>query len=105
MERNDIITQINNIKKRLTDLEKELEQIMIEGTDSSGMITAVVNGKGIIKDYRFNPGQISSIKKESLIQAVVEASNNGLEKAREIEASKRKAIVGDVNIPDIPGLF
>ena len=105
MDMNDIITKINNIKKGMAALEKELEQITVEGSDSQGIITAISDGKGVIKDYRFNPGQINSIKKDNLIQAVVEATNNTLKKARELEGSKKKEIVGDINIPDIPGLF
>lgn len=105
MDINDIITQINNIKKGMAALEKELEEITVEGSDSNGFITSIVNGKGVILDYRFNPGQISSIKKDNLIQAVVEATNNALKKARELEGSKKKEIIGEVNIPDIPGLF
>lgn len=105
MDMNNIITQINNIKKRLAALEKELEQITVEGSDSKGIITSITNGKGLVKNYIFNPGQISSINKDSLIEAVVEATNNALKKARELESSKKKEIIGEVNIPDIPGLF
>ncbi|HHU91845.1 MAG TPA: YbaB/EbfC family nucleoid-associated protein [Halanaerobiaceae bacterium] len=105
MDISNIITQINNIKNGLAALEKELEEITVEGSDSQGMITAIVNGKGIVQNYLFNPGQISSIKKDNLIQALIEASNQALTKARELAASKKKEILAEVNIPDIPGLF
>lgn len=105
MDMNNIMEQINNIKEQLTVLEEELKQITVKGTDSNEMITAVVTGKGEVKDYELNPLQIGSIKKDSLIKAVVEATNNGLQEAKKLEAKRKKEIVGDVDIPNMPGLF
>ena len=58
-----------------------------------------------MRNYFFNPDQIGSINKENLIQAIVEATNDALKKARKYEIDRKKEIAGNVNIPDMPGLF
>lgn len=105
MDMDNMLEKVNNIKVQLTVLEEELKEITVEGTDNNEMIIAIVSGKGMVKDYRFNPGQMSTIDKDSLIDAVVEATNNALIKAKKLEADKKKKIVGNINLPDIPGLF
>lgn len=105
MDMNDMMEQLSNIKEKLAALAEELKNIKIEGTDSDKILTAIVSGNGSVKDYIFNPDQIGSINKENLIQAIVEATNNALQKARNYESEKKKEIAGKVNIPDMPGLF
>ncbi|MEJ6952605.1 YbaB/EbfC family nucleoid-associated protein [Natronospora cellulosivora (SeqCode)] len=105
MNNMNILEKIETIKKRLAELKEELAEIKVEGQDENKTITAVVSGKGQILDYNLNLGQIGALNKETLIKAVVDASNNGLKAAKEIEANKRKEIIGELNLPDMPGLF
>ena len=105
VDMNNIVEQISFIKEKLSELQDELEKITVEGTDSEEMITAVVSGKGKIKDYQFNLTQMGGLNRDKLIKAVVEATNNGLQAAKELEASRKKEIVDKIDIPNIPGLF
>ena len=105
MDMNNIVEQITDIKARLLKLEKELKDITVKGTDSNNLITSIVSGDGIILDYQFNLIDMGGLNKDSLVKAVVEATNNGLKAAKELEVSRKKEIVGQVNLPDIPGLF
>lgn len=105
MDINNIVEQITFIKEKLSELQDELEKITVEGTDSENMITAIISGKGKIMDYQFNLTQMEGINRDKLIKAAIEATNNGLLAARELEASRKKAIVGDFNIPGMPDLF
>ncbi|MFW6029813.1 MAG: YbaB/EbfC family nucleoid-associated protein [Halanaerobiales bacterium] len=105
MDMNNIMQQVETIKKRLEELRNELADIRVEGKDDDNIITAIVNGKGKVLDYSINLGQIGALNKATLIKAVVDASNNALQSAREIEAEKRKEIIGDLNLPNLPGLF
>ncbi|MFP4015916.1 MAG: YbaB/EbfC family nucleoid-associated protein [Halanaerobiales bacterium] len=102
---NNNIEQIAVIKEELGKLEKELETITVEGTDDNNIITAIVSGKGKIMDYKFNFGEMVGLNKDTLIRAVVNASNNGLQAAEKLKITRKKEIIGDVNIPDMPGLF
>ena len=105
MDTNNILEKIEIIKRRLEELQEELKEIKIEGSNEDNTITAVVSGKGRILDYQLKLGQIGALNKNTLIKAVVDASNNALKAAKQLEATKKKEIIGDINIPDIPGLF
>ncbi len=105
MDMNNIVEQITFIKEKLSILDKELEELTVEGKDHTNRITVVVSGKGVVRDYQFNLIEMGGLNKDSLVKAVVEATNSGLQAAKELEASRKKEIIGDVNLPDIPGLF
>ncbi|MFW5971860.1 MAG: YbaB/EbfC family nucleoid-associated protein [Bacillota bacterium] len=105
MDMENVVGQISFIKEKLADLDEELQNTTVSGSDNNDIITAQINGKGKVLTYKFNASQMVSLNKEKLIAAVVEATNNGIDAARELEKSRKKEIVGGVNIPDIPGLF
>lgn len=105
MDMNNIVEQIALIKEKLSKLQEELSAMTVEGTDSKNIITAILDGKGKVLDYKFNVSEMIGLNQNNLVEAVVEATNNALKSAKELEASKKKEIVGDVNIPDMPGLF
>jgi len=54
MDMNNIVEQISLIKEKLSDLEEELKNIQVKGTDSNNLITAIVSGDGVVLDYKFN---------------------------------------------------
>jgi DNA-binding protein YbaB len=97
----NILNQITIIKKRLNQLENELSDITLRADDDNSIVSVVVNGKGNIIDYYLHDDEI----KEETKDALIKATNRGLQKAKETRADKKQEIVGDVDIPDIPGLF
>lgn len=97
----NILNQITMIKKRLNQLENELSEINLRADDENGLVSVVANGKGKITDLYFHDEEISEESKNALIKAV----NRAQEKAQQTRADKKQEIVGDVDIPDIPGLF
>jgi len=105
MNMNNLLGQIEIIKKRLAGIQEELKLMTVEGKDEDNLITAVVNGKGEVINYQLNTGFMDVIKQEKLIKALIEATNDGTGKARELESKKKEELLGEFNIPDIPGLF
>jgi len=106
MNMDNILGQIDIIKRKLTELQEELKETTVSGNDKEKIVTALVSGTGKVLNYEFNPELMESIEGQTLVNSLVEATNDGLKKAKELEAQKKKEIVGDVNIPDdIPGLF
>jgi nucleoid-associated protein EbfC len=101
----NIVEQIELIKNNLSNLKEELENIKVRGTDENNIITAVISGSGKILDYEFDIVKINFNNPIKIKQAIIEASNRGLEKSYKLAAEKKKGIVDKINIPDIPGLF
>lgn len=105
MDMDNILGKIEDIKNKLAQIEEELKNSSVEGTDQNNFVTTTVNGKGEVKDYNFTFELITSLSRDEFVLAIVQATNNALKKAKKLEAKKKKEIVGDVNIPDMPGLF
>ncbi len=98
----DVLGQVEKIKKGLEKLQKNLKTMEVKGKDESENITAIVSGKGKIIDYKFAIN-VNTLNNE-IKDALVEATNEGLEKAKKLESEKKQEIIGDIDIPDIPGL-
>ncbi|HLV09363.1 MAG TPA: YbaB/EbfC family nucleoid-associated protein [Halanaerobiales bacterium] len=104
MDINDIIGQVNYIKKRLAELQEELKKTTVEGSEQRKIVKVQLSGTGIILGYKID--QKEDFEINTLSSALVEATNEGLEKARKLESQKKKEIAADLNLPDnIPGLF
>lgn len=97
----NILNQIERIQRELRELQNKLKDMEVKGTEKNGLVTTIVNGKGKIIDFDFNNGIIDQKFKEALLESI----NNGLEKAKQLEIEKKREIIGDVDMPDIPGLI
>lgn len=105
MNIDNVMEQIAYIKDKMNNLQQELESLTVKGQDKEGIITAVLTGSGQVIDYEFKADQMEVYNLAEIKEALVTATNDGLKKAAQIQREKRKAIVGNLNIPDIPGLF
>src|SRR6056297_853756 len=97
----DIIGRIKRIKEELIKLQQNLKKMYVYGEEDKNMVKVKVNGKGKIIDIEFSTKNINNDFKK----AIIKATNNGLQKADKLEQNKKQEIIGDVDIPDIPGLF
>ncbi|MFW5976755.1 MAG: YbaB/EbfC family nucleoid-associated protein [Bacillota bacterium] len=97
----NILNKIEQIKKELDNLYSNLEEIKVSGKEKNGLVKTIVNGKGEIIDFEFENGLVDKEFKDAIIESI----NNGLEKSRELKKEKKQKIIGEVDIPDIPGIF
>lgn len=98
----NVLDQVERIKKGLQELQKDLKSMKVKGKDENGTTTVIVSGEGKILDFKFD-SPIETLNKETK-NALIEATNNGLEKAKKLESEKKQEIIGDIDMPDIPGL-
>lgn len=103
MENNmdDIMDRIEKIKKGLEESEEDLKDLVLEGTDSGDMVTAIFSGKGQLKEIKAAENTPAKEIKPHLIEAI----NDGIKKVNALKAERKKSLLGDIEIPDIPGLF
>lgn len=98
----NIMGQVENIKKGLEKLQQNLKNVNVKGQDETKTVTVTANGKGKILELKFI-SDIDTIN-EQIQEAIIEATNKTLKKAKKLEAEKKQEIIGDINMPDIPGL-
>ena len=97
----NIMNRIEEIKKELNNLQEKLKTEKVYGKEKHGLVRTVVNGKGKILDFEFDNWVVDKKFKEAIIDSV----NDALEKAEKLEKEKKQKIVGNIDVPDVPGLF
>ena len=97
----NVLNRIEQIKKELKELQGKLGDMEVCGEEERGLVKTIGNGKGKILDFVFANGIVDEEFKKALISSV----NNALDKAKELEKEKKQEIIGNIQMPDIPGLF
>ena len=96
-----MMKQAQQLQRRMTELQEELESATVEATSGGGVVTVVVSGKMILESIRIDQEVVSPDEVEMLQDLVLAAVNEGLNKAQEMASSRMGAITGGLNIPGL----
>ena len=96
-----MIKQAQQLQRRLTDLQEELESTTVEATSGGGVVAVVVTGKMTVESIRIDQEVVSPEEVEMLEDLVLAAVNEGLSKAQEMASSRMNALTGGLNIPGL----
>jgi len=100
---------INKVQKEMAKLQEALEGMSVEGSAGGGMVTVVVNGKQKVLSVTIDPEVVKPDDVEMLEDLITAATNQALEKSRDMAQEEMQKIAGGVlgNLPGglkIPGL-
>jgi len=96
-----ILRQAQQMQAKLAKAQEELEKATVEASSGGGAVTVVVSGQQKLCSIKISPEAIDPDDAEMLEDLVLAAVNEGMEKARELAASKLNAITGGLNIPGL----
>ena len=96
-----MIKQAQQLQRRMTDLQEELESATVEATSGGGVVAVVVTGKMTVESIRIDQEVVSPEEVEMLQDLVLAAVNEGLSKAQEMASSRIGALTGGLNIPGL----
>lgn len=96
-----ILRQAQQLQAKLAKAQEELEKATVEGSSGGGAVKVVVNGQQKILSVKISPEAVDPKDVSMLEDLVMTAVNEGLEKSKQLAASRLGAITG-VNVP---GLF
>ena len=96
-----MMKQAQQIQRRMTELQEELESATVEATSGGGVVTVVVSGKMSVESIRIDQEVVSPEEVEMLQDLVLAAVNEGLSKAQEMASSRMNALTGGLNIPGL----
>ncbi len=99
----EMLSQANQMKD---EMQRKMEQTVVEGTSGGGAVTATVNGKKQLLKIRIDPAAVIGLSGnqpdvEMLEDLVVAAVNEAGRKAEDSLQSSMKGLLGGL---DIPGL-
>jgi DNA-binding YbaB/EbfC family protein len=96
-----MMKQAQQLQRRMTELQEELELATVEATSGGGVVTVVVSGKMMVESIQIDQEVVSPDEVEMLQDLVLAAVNEGLNKAQEMASSRMSALTGGMNIPGL----
>jgi DNA-binding YbaB/EbfC family protein len=94
-----ILQQAQEMQGKMQKLKDELEAMTLTGTSGGGMVTADVNGQGIIKRVKIDPSVVNPADTEMLEDLIAVAVAEAQRKAQERQQEQMGAITGGLNLP------
>ena len=94
-----ILQQAQEMQGRMKKLQDELEAMTITGTAGGGMVSADVNGQGMIKRLKIDPSVVNPADTEMLEDLVAVAVAEAQKKAQERQQQEMGSLAGGMNLP------
>ena len=102
-QQHKMLKQLQQIQARMTKVQEELGEKTVTGTAGGGMVTVVANGHQKVLEVRIKPEVVDPADVEMLQDLMLAATNDALEKARELAAKELGAVTGGLGLP--PGML
>lgn len=98
---NNIMGQASQMQSKVTELKEELRGRTVEGQSGGGIVTVTVNGGSEIVRIQIDPVAVDPRDVPMLEDLVVAATNDALNRVREMVREEMKTITGGVSIPGL----
>lgn len=102
-----LLTKTHKIREEMEKLQSRLGQLTAEGQAGGGMVAVKVNGKLALLTCRLNDEAMNLKDREMLEDLIAAATNQALDKARELIAAETQKMAGELGLPpglNLPGL-
>ena len=94
-----ILRQAQEMQGRMKQLQDQLEAMIVTGTSGGGMVTAEVNGQGLLKRVKIDPSVVNPADTEMLEDLIAVAVSEAQKKAQERQQQEMGALAGGMNLP------
>ena len=106
----DQFGMLQKLQKEVAQLQESLEGMTVDGSSGGGMVTVTVNGKQKMISVKIDPEVVNSDDVEMLEDLISAASNQALDKSRDMAQEAMQKIAGGMlgGLPgglQIPGLI
>lgn len=105
MDLNSIMQQAQQMQAKMAEIQEQLGTKTITGSAGGGMVNVTVNGRGEVLAIAIEDALLSSEEKEMLQDLIVAATNDGLNRAKDLGKEEMKQLTGGINIPGLSNIF
>ncbi|MBI4565425.1 MAG: YbaB/EbfC family nucleoid-associated protein [Planctomycetes bacterium] len=93
--------QVQDMQKKLAQVEELLKERIVDATSGGGMVTVKVNGAEEVVDVKIEEQVLASNDKAMVEDLVMAAVNEGIKKAKKLREAEMAKVTG----MSLPGLF
>lgn len=94
-----ILQQAQEMQGRMAKMQEELQAMTLTGTSGGGMVTAEVNGQGLVKRVKIDASVVNPADTEMLEDLITVAVAEAQRKAQERQQEQMGALTGGMNLP------
>lgn len=95
----NLLQQAQDMQGQLKKIQAELEQMTITGSAGGGMVTAEVNGQGVLKRVKLDASVVNPADTEMLEDLIAVAVGEAQRKAQEKAQAETSRLAGGMNLP------
>lgn len=97
-----MLSQAREFKAKLDQAQKELSNVLVEGSAGRGAVKVIMDGKQKVKSIEISPKVIDPEDAKKLEELVLKAITEATAKSQKAAAKQLKGLTGGLKIP---GLF
>ncbi len=97
-----MMKQMQKMQRDMEKMQAEAAEKTVEASAGGGAVTVTVSGNQEVKAVKINPDAVDLDDIEMLEDMVMAATNEALEKSKDMVAGELSKLTGGMNIP---GLF
>ena len=105
MDLNSIMQQAKEMQAKMAKIQEDLANKTIIGSAGGGMVNVTATGKGDIVSISIEEQLVSIEEKQMLQDLVTAATNDAIQKARELGKQEMAGLTGGMQIPGLSNLF
>ena len=92
------------MQKNMKKIQSQLRAKTVDFSSGNGLVTVTARGDASIAAVRIDPRAINAAQPAALEKLVLAAVDGALEAAKQMSAEDMKKMMGDMGLPNIPGL-
>lgn len=95
----DLMKQAGQMQARMTDMQKKLESMIVEGQSGGGMVKVKMTGKSVVTGIEIDPSLLKPEEKEIVEDLLIAALSEAKGKAETLMAEEMKVVTGGMPMP------
>lgn len=95
----NLMKQAQEMQAKMEQMQAQLEQAEVKGQSGGGMVSVTLNGKGVAKAVKIDPGLIDPSDPEVLEDLVVAAFNDARTRLDAYTQEKMSEVAGGLQLP------
>tara|TARA_Y100001970_G_scaffold84068_1_gene106154 strand:+ start:914 stop:1225 length:312 start_codon:yes stop_codon:yes gene_type:complete len=96
----NMMKKAQQMQKEMARIQKEIEELEVDGQSGGGMVKVVVNGKKRLVSIDVDP-EVVKEDKDILEDLIISAINQALDSIDKISKDKMGPLTGGLNIPGL----
>lgn len=101
----EMMKQVKKAQELVQKKQEELANLRIEATSGGGMVKVVANGRDEVLDIKIDKEVVNPEDVQLLEDLILAAVKEAQTKAKEAAQKEMGSLIGNLGLPNIPGLF